>query len=97
MHVTLMYFDNCPNWKVAHGRLTALSDELAFDLDLTEVTTQVDAERLDFRGSPSILVNGVDVFAKGDEPVGLSCRVFQTPEGLAGSPTDWQLRTVLST
>lgn len=43
------------------------------------VETIEEAERLGFHGSPSILVDGVDVFA---EPagVGLSCRIYRTPE-----------------
>jgi hypothetical protein len=55
------------------------------------------AEAIGFRGSPSILVDGIDPFARGDEPVGLSCRIYQTPAGPAGSPTLEQLRAVLTT
>ena len=43
------------------------------------------------------LVNGVDPFATDADPVGgLSCRVYQTPGGPAGSPTLDQLREVLT-
>jgi len=38
-----------------------------------------------------VLVDGVDPFADSDDPVGLSCRVFRTPEGLRGAPTGQQL------
>lgn len=69
MRVTLQYFDDCPNWRVA--------------------------ERCRFRGSPSILVDGVDPFAIADHPFGFSCRVYTTPHGPAGSPTIDQLREVL--
>lgn len=60
------------------------------------VDTPEEAERVGFRGSPSILVDGVDAFADPDAPVGLSCRVYMTPEGPAGSPTLEQLREVLT-
>ncbi|MFP5309211.1 MAG: thioredoxin family protein [Actinomycetes bacterium] len=94
--VTLLHFQGCPSWETARDRLEELADELGFDLALVEVDTTEDAERLRFRGSPSILLDGVDVFAEGDEPVGLSCRVYDTPEGPAGSPTVGQLRDALA-
>ena len=59
------------------------------------VDTGEEAERVGFGGSPSILVDGVDFFAEPNSPVGLSCRVYQTPAGPAGSPTLDQLRKVL--
>ncbi len=90
--VTLLYFEGCPSWQLADDRLR----ELAVELDLTftreQVETPAAAERWGFRGSPTILVYGEDVLAAGDEPVGLLCRIYQTPEGPAGSPTVDQLR-----
>ena len=57
------------------------------------VNTPEEADRVGFRGSPTILLNGVDPFATESDPVGgLSCRVYQTPDGPAGSPTLDQLR-----
>jgi hypothetical protein len=41
-------------------------------------------------------VDGVDVFAEPDAGVGLSCRVYRTPDGLAGAPTMEQLRAALA-
>ncbi len=55
-----------------------------------------EAERTGFRGSPSILIDGADAFADPDAPVGLSCRVYQTPHGPTGSPTLDQLREALT-
>ena len=62
---------------------------------LVEVTTPEDAERLRFRGSPTVLVDGTDPFAQESDPVGLSCRVFRTPDGLRRAPTVAQLIEVL--
>lgn len=55
------------------------------------VTSAEDAERVSFRGSPTILIDGVDPFAVGDEPIGLSCRIYRTFDGYAGSPTTAQI------
>jgi hypothetical protein len=93
--VTLLYFDACPSWRLADERLRDLAAE--FDLTITrqKVETPDAAARWGFRGSPTILVDGRDVFATGDEPVGLSCRLYQTPNGPAGAPTVDQLRAAL--
>ena len=97
MEVTLLYFDGCPNWQTADKRLAALADELGVTVAHRKVTTPNEAEAVGFRGSPTILVDGRDPFARGDEPIGLSCRIYQTPDGPAGAPTSAQLRAVLAT
>ncbi len=98
MDVALLYFDDCPNWKVVDERLSAIAAERA-DLVVTRhlVDTLEEAERAGFHGSPSILVDGVDVFAGPDAAVGLACRVYRTPDGPAGAPTMEQLRAALTT
>jgi len=95
MTVTVLYFEGCPHWRTADQRLRALADECGFDVGRRIVDTPDEAARTQFRGSPTILVDGQDPFASGDEPVGLSCRVYDTPDGPAGAPTVAQLRDVL--
>ncbi len=62
---------------------------------LERVETPEDAERLRFVGSPTILLDGRDPFAGATVAFGLTSHVYQTPEGLAGSPTPEQLRAAL--
>lgn len=95
MNVTLLYFDGCPSWQTTDQHLRQLATERHFDLGYRKVESPEAAEELGFRGSPTVLVDGRDLFAEGDEPVGLSCRIYQTPEGPAGSPTLDQLRAAL--
>jgi hypothetical protein len=99
MKVTLRYFEGCPHWQTAHDRLReALRAEGMADVELVleRVETAEEAERLRFIGSPTILVDGRDPFAGVGPVFGLTCRVYQTPEGgLAGSPTPEQLREAL--
>lgn len=96
MDVTLLYFDGCPHWLEVEARLRTLAAERP-DVHLHRriVETPEEAQRMSFRGSPSILIDGVDPFATADDPVGLSCRVYQTLHGPAGAPTLDQLRGVL--
>jgi hypothetical protein len=96
MNVTLLYFDDYPNWLVADAHLRALATEHPeMVIERRIVNTPEEAEAIRFRGSPSIMVDGVDPFADLDAPVGLSCRVYKTPAGLAGSPTIDQLRSAV--
>lgn len=95
----LLSFDGCPHSAVAEERLTsALAIVGRGDVEITYVLVETpeDAERLGFLGSPTILVDGSDPFATGDEQPALACRLFSTPGGRAGSPTVEQLVEVLS-
>ena len=97
MRVELLYFDGCPSWQETERRLHDALASAGVDASVARVavTTPEDAERLRFRGSPTLLLDGVDPFAEPDDPVGLSCRVFRTPEGLRGAPTVEQLADAL--
>lgn len=102
MRVQLLYFDGCPNWEVAGARLrdAFVAVGIAELVEPVEVTTQEQAELLGFRGSPTVLVDGRDLFAEptadADASVGLVCRVYSTPEGLRGAPTTEQLVDALA-
>lgn len=96
MVITLQYFDGCPNWKIADEQLVLLAAERPeIVVKRQSVATVEEAERVGFRGSPSILINGVDVFADASAPVGLACRRYMTEEGPAGAPTLEQVRAAL--
>lgn len=98
MEITLQYFDDCPNWKITNRHLRVLIDELALDTEVRyqRIETPEIATEQNFRGSPTVLVNGNDPFADADAPVGLSCRIYGTEDGPAGSPTLDQLRQALT-
>lgn len=93
--VTLLYFDGCPHWRLADERLRELGEHAGFTLEHVAVNKPEEAERLGFLGSPTLMIDGRDPFATGDEPTGLTCRVYDTPQGLQGAPTLEQLREVL--
>jgi hypothetical protein len=95
MRVELLYFEDCPNWKIADRRLRALASERGVEVGHRAVNTPEEAQKAGFRGSPTILIDGCDPFAGSDQPSGLSCRLYRIPEGSSGSPTEDQLRSVL--
>ena len=97
MNIYLQYFDGCPNWKEVEAHLETLKAEgHELEISYEPVETPEAAIERGFRGSPTIVINGVDPFADPDAPVGLSCRVYKTESGYAGSPSLDQLREIIS-
>jgi hypothetical protein len=97
--VRLLYFDDCPNWRVAEARLKEALVSVGVDPDVViyeQVTTVEQAEALGFRGSPTILVDGTDPFAEPDAPAGLTCRIYRTAMGVQPAPTVEQLQAALT-
>ena len=97
MDVTLLYINGCPSWQEADAHLRTLAEEIP-DLTIHRqlVETAEAAAQYRFRGSPSIHVNGLDLFARTEDPVGMCCRVYETANGLAGSPTLEQMRSAVT-
>lgn len=97
MQITLQYFDGCPNWQTAADRLAVIAAEQP-DVTVSRqlIQSQEEAEAVDFRGSPTLLAEGVPLFPVPEVPPGLSCRVYLTPSGLAGSPTTEQIRDAIT-
>ncbi len=99
MEIILQYFDGCPNWEATDAHLNALLSD--HDLDATLRYQPIDsleaALEHHFKGSPTVLINGVDAFVDTDAPFGLSCRIYQTEDGPAGSPTLHQLLEAITT
>jgi len=59
MEITVQYFDGCPNWETAAERVAMIAAERSeLTVKRQRVATQADAEALDFRGSPTLLLEG---------------------------------------
>jgi hypothetical protein len=54
------------------------------------------AVALNFAGSPTILVDGADLFPDGARASDLACRIYRTPTGIAGLPTTEQIVEALT-
>lgn len=55
------------------------------------LTTPGDSVGTAFAGSPTITIDGKDVFPADGGSAELACRLYLTPDGLAGLPTVDQL------
>ena len=98
MRIILQYFDGCPNWNTTDTHLSTLTDQgLDATIGYELIDTHEAAVARGFRGSPTMLIDGVDPFADVNAPVGLTCRIYQTEDGYAGSPSLSQLRHAIDT
>lgn len=97
MDLILQYFEGCPNWETTNRHLMQLRAE-GFDLSVgyERIDTHEMAIDKGFRGSPTVLIDGIDPFADSDAPAGLACRIYRTERGPAGSPTLDELREAIA-
>ena len=99
MDIALLYFDGCPHAEAAETNLRAALADLDTGGAVVRkqfVDTVGEAERVGFLGSPTILIDGHDLFAVPGATPGLSCRVYATETGLTGTPSVAQLRDALA-
>ena len=99
MKVEVLYFDGCPTYKTATKALQTLLaiEGVEAEVELVAVNNDDEAQRLRFPGSPTIRVDGRDLFpAPEREDWRLGCRIYATPEGLRGSPTAEMLKEALT-
>lgn len=79
-----MWWRGCPSWEQAIELVRAEMQQAGLDpmsLRLREVRDEEEAEALDFAGSPTVLVDGRDIEDPGDQPRGLTCRVYRLRDG----------------
>ena len=89
MTVELLWWDGCPSYPDALTELERILHEEGIDADVqvVEVTSDEQARRERFPGSPTVRIDGEDVVAPPDgEPFSLTCRVYQLRDGRI-SPT----------
>ncbi|WP_313280617.1 hypothetical protein [Timonella senegalensis] len=97
MRVQLLHIDDCPNTSDAEARTRSALDALGLTdvrVELVTIRSEAEAESTRFGGSPTILVDGNDLFPTTSVR-SLACRVYVTERGFAGSPTQAQLEVAL--
>ncbi len=99
MKVEILYFDGCPTYVAAEKAVRDVLAEGGIEagVEMVAVNTDEEAKRLRFPGSPTIRVDGRDLFPVPErEEYALGCRMYSTPEGLKGSPTTEMLKEALA-
>jgi hypothetical protein len=99
MKVEILYFEGCPTYLQAEETLRGVLTEESIEarVELVAVNTDEEAQELRFPGSPTIRVDGEDLFPVPDRSqYALGCRTYATPEGLRGSPTAEMIHAALA-
>jgi hypothetical protein len=99
MKIDIIYLQDCPNVRVVRQRLAAAlaaTGHCAAQVRLLRAEDLTPAQAQMFPGSPTILIDDVDPFAATASPANVSCRLYQTPTGLAGCPSVEQLIDALT-
>ena len=82
--VELLFWEGCPSHPQALAQLREAMVEVGLDpelIEVREVDTDARAGVERFVGSPTIRVDGRDVQDHGDEPIGLTCRIYRRRDG----------------
>ena len=99
MRIELLYWAGCPSHPRALAALREAMVDVALDpnrIFVREVETPSDGRLERFVGSPTIRIDGVDVQPPGEEPVGLTCRVYHCRDGrISPTPDPADLRDAL--
>lgn len=77
--VEILYTDACPFWKETLKTINKVEKELNITLTVkkTKITTDEEAKRHKFPGSPTVRINGVDIDPAAKETVGyIGCRIY---------------------
>lgn len=100
--IEFLFWEECPSHPQAMARLKEVLVEEGLDppIEQIEVVTDEDAARLQFPGSPTIRVNGVDLDPQGADQMGtaLTCRVYVLEDGrFSPVPSKDMIRRALGT
>jgi hypothetical protein len=99
VRIEFLYWAGCPSHPEARALLREVLAEhgLAAEVEEHEVTSQDEADRLAFPGSPTIRVDGVDVEPEGAAGRAmLACRIYRLPDGrVSPVPSREQLEAAL--
>jgi hypothetical protein len=92
VRVEILYFDGCPNFRPLVERVGAIFAAAGIDAQIApcRLASEQAAREMRFLGSPTVRVEGRDVEPGAGErsDYGLKCRLYRSPEGIAGQPCD---------
>jgi hypothetical protein len=83
VNVEFLYWDECPSHDLALQRLREAlqARQISDPIRVIEVLTEQQAAGLQFPGSPTMRIDGQDLFSVPPGPYGLTCRLYHTDDG----------------
>jgi hypothetical protein len=97
MRLEILHVPECPGTVVLESRLAVLlAGRPDIDVRRQVIAGQDQAERRGMAGSPTLLVDGADPFARPGQRPAIACRRYPDEQGRPGmAPTLRQLREAL--
>jgi hypothetical protein len=99
MTIEVLYFEGCPNYEPTVSRVKQVVKDLGLAHKVLEViiTNPKMAESFRFLGSPTVLVNGLDVepAARNSNQIGFGYRTYPSGERRVGVPGEDLIRAAL--
>lgn len=99
MEVRVLHIEGCPSWEETGHRLRAALNAVGRQdvaITFTLLSSPEETRLVHFAGSPTILVDGRDLFPSDGRTSDLACRIYMTPTGFAGSPSQAQIEGALA-
>jgi hypothetical protein len=98
MRLEILHVDDCPNVAVLEDHLrTVVGDRVDVEVTMRLVEDDGLGAELGMRGSPTLLVDGIDPFADLEQPPSVSCRLYHGAAGaVTGAPSLEALRHALA-
>lgn len=96
--VELLAVEDCPHLEAALRDLEGVlgSGIIEVPVQVIFISSRDDAEFLEFRGSPTIRINGDDVVPQPELPIALACRIYRDADGRPrGSPPIESIRAAV--
>lgn len=98
MRVEVLYVPDCPHHPTAVKQLrdVLLAEGIAAEIHEVAIKDAKAAEKLKFRGSPTVRINGRDIAADSHTPhsFGLACRVYPGAKDAGAPPVELIRRAV---
>jgi arsenate reductase len=93
-HIEVLVFEGCPHAEPALALARQVAERLCPEAAVRVVVVESEeaASRLQFFGSPTILVDGDDVEGRAGPSARLECRTY---EGGAGVPPEWMVEAAV--
>ncbi len=99
MRIQFLYYEDCPSHEDGLQRLrqAVAAEGIQAPIEVIKVESEAQAESLRFIGSPTILIDGVDIApVPSGVPYRLTCRTYRLEDGSFGPlPSPAMIRAAL--